>query len=192
MNESIPDFCYCGQCLKAQRLDRILATLKKGWGCVNLTVGVVRVYVGAGDVPPLYCVVNPSTVTLLSTGTHSQGQHRPTEERKALSERWHFILPTNNPYTVRESQMQNCFTDWLKIVSSYYYKKWPQFLLVIRYLHMGSECVNGLHIKIGTSKEETKSSLIKRFLGPILFNETFHNDKIMQTVCVLFSRYGLL
>lgn len=45
-----------------------------------LTICIIRVYVRAGDVPPLYCWIDSTTKTLLTTRGHSQWEHRPTAE----------------------------------------------------------------------------------------------------------------
>lgn len=55
-----------------------LSSIKRKRWFYLLTICVIRVYVRAGDVPPLYCWIDSTTKTLLTTRGHSQWEHRPT------------------------------------------------------------------------------------------------------------------
>lgn len=46
------------------------------------TVGVVGIYVGAGDVPPLDVGVDAAAEALLPAGGHGQRQHRTAAEER--------------------------------------------------------------------------------------------------------------
>lgn len=52
------------------------------WFYPLLTVCIVRVYIWAGDVPPLYCWIDSTAETLLAIWGHSQWEHRPTTDRR--------------------------------------------------------------------------------------------------------------
>lgn len=107
--------------------------LKVKLGCLSrtrqVTVCVVGVHAGAGDVPPLDGGVQPSAETLLTAGGHHQRQHGSPADKQRVER------------TVCTAGSQQDIRGTLPVS-------------VCVYVHVSSERVDRFHVKGGTSGKE--------------------------------------